>query len=131
MGTRRPSAPKGLTDRGRRFWRTVVAGYELEPDELELLVEICRLLDQVEALQAVLEQDGLTATGSVGQVRVHPAVGELRSSRALLGKLLAQLELPDPEGESLSTPTQARARKAARSRWERTARLREVRRRGA
>jgi hypothetical protein len=131
MGARRPPAPKGLAERGRRFWRTVVAGYELEPDELEVLVEVCRTLDQVEPLQALLEQDGLTVTGSVGQKRVHPAIGELRSSRALLGKLLAQLELPDPEGESLSTPQQARARKAARSRWGRTAQLREVRRRGA
>jgi hypothetical protein len=131
MATRRPPAPKGLGERGRRFWRTVQGTYELEPDERELLVEVCRTLDQAEGLQALLERDGLTVEGSTGQTRVHPTVGELRALRALLGKLLAQLELPDPQGGALAAPLQARGRKAARSRWDRTAQLREARRHGA
>lgn len=128
---KRPKPPPGLQERGRRFWRAVVGTYELEPDEVEVLVEVCRTLDQVETLQAAVDRDGLTVRGSVGQVRIHPAVSELRSSRLALGKLLAQLELPDLDGEALSSPTQARARKAARSRWDAAARAREARRHGA
>jgi len=109
-----------------------MAAYELESlDEVELLVEACRMLDQAEALQEILDCDGLQVLGSAGQPRVHPAVAELRSSRLALGRLLAQLALPDPEEETLPSPLQARARKAAHARWDRTARLREMRRRGA
>jgi len=106
-----------LKARGRRFWKAVSAGYELNVDELELLTEVCRCLDDVEALAATVERDGLTVPGSAGQTRVHPAVGELRACRALVGKLLAQLGLPGPDGERLDSPVRARARAAANKRW--------------
>ena len=116
MGTA-DRGPRGLKGRGRRFWKAVTAGYELNVDELELLTELCRCLDDVEALAAAVDRDGLTVPGSSGQTRVHPAVGELRATRALLGKLLAQLGLPGPDGETLDSPARARARTAARKRW--------------
>jgi hypothetical protein len=125
--TAKSTAPKDLEARGRRFWRTVTTSWTLEADELELLTEVCRTLDICERLQALLVAEGLTVPGSTGQPRVHPAAGELRSSRQVLGRLLAQLELPDLEGESLPSPATARARKAARSRWDRAARLQELR----
>jgi hypothetical protein len=86
---------------------------------LELLRECCRLLDECEALRVTVDTDGLTVSGSTGQPRVHPALGELRQHRLALGKLLAQLSLPDDAGESLPSPVQARARRAAESRWGR------------
>jgi hypothetical protein len=55
----------------------------------------------------------------------------LRAARALLGRLLAQLELPDPDGQGLASPERAKARKAARARWAPTAEIRELRRHGA
>ena len=109
--------PRGLKARGRRFWKAVRAGYELNVDELELLVEVCRCLDACEDLAVTVERDGLTVPGSSGQTRVHPAVGELRACRALVGKLLAQLGLPGPDGETLDSPVRARGRAAARKRW--------------
>jgi hypothetical protein len=124
-GNRR--APAGLGPRGRGFWRDVLNTYALDLAETQLLTETCRLLDQCEQLQAVLDRDGLTVTGSTGQQRIHPAVGELRACRTALGRLLAQLDLPDPEGDTLASPTSARARKAAQSRWDRTAAIRAAR----
>ena len=109
--------PRGLRARGHRFWKAVTAGYELNVDELELLTEVARCLDDCEDLAATVERDGLTVAGSSGQTRVHPAVGELRATRALVGKLLAQLGLPGPDGETLDSPVRARARAAARKRW--------------
>jgi hypothetical protein len=114
-------APKGLGARGRAFWRTVQADYDLDVAEIELLVEVCRALDECEALHAVVERDGRTVPGSRGQVVAHPALSELRSTRLMLGRLLAQLELPDEDGSSLPTPLQARGRRAASSRWAATA----------
>ncbi len=48
---------------------------------------------------------------------MHPARGELRQHRLALGKLLAQLSLPDEDDESLPSPLQARGRNAAAKRW--------------
>ena len=109
--------PSGLGVRGRAFWRTTVAAFELEDAELALLTEICRLLDECERLHDVVEAEGVSVAGSAGQVRVNPALGELRQHRLALGKLLGQLALPDAAGDHLRTPVGVRGRKAAATRW--------------
>ena len=57
-----------------------------------LLRECCRLLDECESLRASVDEDGTTVKGSAGQVRVHPALGELRQHRLALGRLLGSDE---------------------------------------
>jgi len=109
--------PKDLAARGRAFWRRTLDVFELSEVEMELLRECCRLLDECESLRVSVERDGTTVKGSTGQPRVHPALGELRQHRLALGRLLAQLSLPDEDDKALATPVQARARKAARTRW--------------
>lgn len=118
MTARRPTPPKDLGSRGRRFWADVVAVYELNVDELQLLVEVCRGLDELELLHALIA-DGVTVAGSRGQDRLHPALAEMRAVRLGLGRLLAQLGLPDPDSGApgLQTPQQVRARRAAETRW--------------
>jgi hypothetical protein len=119
MAGTRPAMPSGLGDRGRRFWRAVLGIYELSRAEVELLAEVCRVLDELDELRALIAEDGMSVHGSTGQRRLHPAVSEIRQRRALLGRLLSQLQLPDPEtGQTPQTPAQARARKAARARWD-------------
>ncbi|MDQ3275932.1 MAG: P27 family phage terminase small subunit [Actinomycetota bacterium] len=119
MTTEKPTMgpPTGLQARGCAFWHTVHAGWTLSADERELLLECCRALDVCEQLQEVLDQNGLMASGSAGQPRVHPALGELRATRRELAKLLAALGLPDPAGASVPSPSTVRARRAARARW--------------
>ena len=105
-------APSGLDARGAALWGRVTAQWDLRDDERELLTEVCRIVDTVEGLQAAVDADGPTVGG-----KVHPAIPELRQQRTVLGRLLGQLALPDEEGATLPTPTQARARKAAETRW--------------
>jgi len=115
---RKPAPPADLGARGRKFWRATMSAYELSGVELELLTECCRLLDDCEALRTAVERDGTMIAGSSGQVRVHPGVGELRQHRLALGRLLAQLALPDVDGGALATPRTAAARNAAQVRWK-------------
>lgn len=120
--TRKPPPPADLSVRGRKFWRTTLADFELSDVEMELLIECARLLDECESLRNAVHSDGVTVTGSTGQPRVHPALGELRQHRLALGRLLAQLALPDVEDEKLLSPAQSRGRKAAQTRWAKSAR---------
>ena len=117
MTTRKPAAPPDLGARGRKFWRTTMATFEMSDVETELLIEVARLLDECENLRNAVQTDGVTVAGSTGQPRVHPALGELRQHRLALGRLLAQLALPDVDDGSLSAPAQLRARKASETRW--------------
>ena len=122
MTTRKLATPADLGARGRKFWRTTMAGFELSDVETELLVECARLLDECESLRNAVDKEGVTVAGSTGQPRVHPALGELRQHRLALGRLLAQLALPDVEDEKLLSPAQSRGRKASQTRWAKSAR---------
>lgn len=109
--------PVGLRARGKRFWDAVCAEYDLSGIELELLAELCRTLDELDLLSRVLRKDGVSASGSKGQLRMHPALIELRSSRLVVSRLAAQLDLPDDDGAAVRSATSLRASKAANDRW--------------
>lgn len=115
MAAAKPAVPGELGPRGRKFWRLTVAAFELETEELELLREACRTLDNLDALAEALRADGPMVKGSEGQVRAHPAFVEMRGARLVLGRLLKQLALPEVE----APPSEAskRARVAAQERW--------------
>ena len=105
------------TSRGDAFRKAALKGFELTGSESELLNEVCNFIDEIDELQFTVTRDGVTVTGSTGQTRVHPALGELRQHRLALGRLLAQLGLPDPDGASLPTGAQVRGRSSAKKRW--------------
>lgn len=113
------ATPKGLNDDGAALWRKITGPYDLRTDELVTLESACRATDRVTLMRDELG-DQVTATGSMGQVVVHPLVAEIRAHEAQVTSLLTRLKLPDladgaPAGEESSRSTTARA--AAQSRW--------------
>jgi Phage terminase, small subunit len=124
VSTRVPTAPSDLAarGRGRRFWKRIVGEWECSPAELELLSEVCRSLDELDALRRAVVKDGATVAGSRGQRRNHPALAELRQGRAELRRLLDALGTPQPlaaaaGGDGVVSLTSRRAQRAARARW--------------
>ena len=91
-----PDPPAGFGVRGSGFWTKITTDYSMSPDEIEILTECCRTLDLVDRLD-----------GDPDETRT------LLSARALLGRLLAQLKIPD----GLSSPAKVRAQTAAATRW--------------
>jgi hypothetical protein len=77
-----------------------VAAFALSGAERQLLTEICRTLDIVEAL---------------AEREDRPSLAEVRQQRLALGRLLAQLEIP--ESHVTERPVARRARQAAEKRW--------------
>jgi hypothetical protein len=72
-------------------------------------------LDRLErALRALPE---LTTTGSMGQIRPHPLLEEVRRHRLLLERLTSALCLPAEDEDVGLTPGQRHGRKAIMARW--------------
>ncbi|GAB5896074.1 terminase [Mycolicibacterium mageritense] len=88
-----PTSPKGTGPSGRKLWRDVLGKYELEEHEMALLREAVRTVDQLDALAAITERDGLMVDGERGP-RAHPALIESRQLRIALARLTAALRLP-------------------------------------
>jgi hypothetical protein len=66
VGTR---APVGLGKAGRALWRQVSAEFGLAPHESAILVQVCRVIDRLDAIEAELAAGPLLVTGSTGQPR--------------------------------------------------------------
>jgi hypothetical protein len=78
-----------VTGSGRSWWTFTVAQFELDEHELAILREACRTVDSIDALQAVVDRDGVLNTSPQG-VRAHPALVELRAQRLCFAKLGGQ-----------------------------------------
>ena len=121
------TAPNGLGAAGRRVWCSIVGGlpdgWDLDERELSILALAAREADVVAALERTVKRDGLMVTGSAGQPRVHPAVAEARQGRLAVGRLLAQIALPDEDAAPRSESSK-RAQHAAQARWRRKERTR-------
>ncbi len=116
-------SPTGLGPAGKRLWREMLAalppGWEFDQRELALLDQACRQADDVAALERAVKKDGRTVKGSIGQVRLHPAVVELRQGRVVLARLLGELSMPVESAEKGTTAAGKRGLRAAKVRWDR------------
>lgn len=109
-------APEHLGDAGRGLWDALHADLEFEPWETEIVRRACDQVDDIRHLELTLERQGGVVAGSMGQPRLNPIFAEVRQGRLAVAKLLAQLKIPDADGEPL-TDAQRRAKHAATTRW--------------
>jgi hypothetical protein len=114
--SRRRAAP--TLSRGEQLRADVLAGWELEPHEVQILAEACRALDTIDALAAVVAVDGPTVTTASGVTAVHPAIQETRLQEAIVARLLATLNLRGSDGSpALLTGMQLRSATGNSARW--------------
>lgn len=106
--------PEGLGERAAALWTGTVTGNRLEAGELVLLEEACRLVDQIDVMQAALDEQGPVTKGSRGQLVASPLIREMRSNRLAVSRILRQLMAAAPvaEGDVRLTPSE-RGRRAA------------------
>lgn len=91
---------------------------EWEPTELAVLAMIEDTADRVDALKAIVDEQGMMIAGSKGQQRLHPALQEERMARDQLGRLLDRLKLPAVDEDGMpEKPKSARHQRAVARRW--------------
>lgn len=85
-----------------------------EPDAKEntLLDTARKLLDRLDALEAIVARDGLMLTSPSGVVKVHPAAVEHRQLAANLARVLGNVVIGDSSAGK--SPVK---QKAAQTRW--------------
>ncbi len=94
--SRLPRAPRHLSADAKKWWKYVVATYELAPEHVRLLRLASEAWDRAQQARETLQEQGTYYNDRFGQPRTHPAVAVERDSRAAFAKLLRQLDL---EGE--------------------------------
>lgn len=119
-----PAEP-GEPEAGYELWQSIRAvGYDLRPDELNLLLNACHEQTLIAALQKqsseVVRSGDYYVTGSQGQLVINPIFAEIARHRGLLASLLRQMKLPDEdsgEDEGSQETISEKASRAANTRW--------------
>jgi hypothetical protein len=117
MTEKAPRAPVGLAATGKRLWRDLSEAYSFRPDERVLVVELCRLSDDLERLRRDLADEPATVTGSTGQMVVHPLRLELHRTSGRFESVVRTLGLPDETESAGSNNATWAGRNLARARW--------------
>ena len=113
-----PPVPPGLKTRGARTWVTMTSEYSFNdaPERLLILEELCRCIDTVDRLQAIIDAESdLRVKGSQGQPVALPEIAEARQWRQSVIALTRALALPADDEQDLS-PT-ALGKLGAQARW--------------
>ena len=108
-----PRAPKGLGPRGRRLWRQVNGDSELDPGQVVILEEACRMADRLDELDSIIQGKGVLRLmqfrledvledddekRTVVEVKFNSVLAEARQQQNVLKQLIVSLRLPDAEG---------------------------------
>jgi hypothetical protein len=122
-----PRPPPDLAARGRALWRQVQEVYELDPVEEQLLLELCKVLDRINSIEAELDTSASWAVlGSAGQWRTHPLLTSLDNQVKLADRLASSLGVSMPNAAAGQHKGHGHQQKAARTRWARRARAASV-----
>ena len=94
-------APLGVT--ARNLWESIHADYDLSASENLLLLEICRTVDRLDALNADIQEHGMLSGG-----KLRPAAREARQLGIVFARLMGALSLPDLDTEEDAPPKYVR-----------------------
>lgn len=93
--------PEHLQAAGRRYWREVMAEWELEPERLAILENACGCLDRIAQCRNRVRRDGLTVASSRdGRPVAHPLLSAERQAQSLHAQLVKALGLNDEPAPS-------------------------------
>lgn len=88
-----PTPPRDLRSDTRRWWKEIVAGYELESSHLRILTLAGRAWDRGEQARQVLRSGGLSFVDDHGVRRPRPEVAIERNAAILFSRLVRELRL--------------------------------------
>jgi len=92
------TVPKTLLAGGKRLWRNVIDGWEVQSEQYGLLENVCRSQDRIDKLTRIVDRQGMTQKNRFGQAVAHPAALLLRSEVANFTQLYRLLQLQAPSG---------------------------------
>jgi hypothetical protein len=94
-------APKTLKAKGKQLWRDVLAGWDVQAEQLVLLQDLCECQDRISELSGILRKEGQLSLDRFGISRPHPATLILKGEVGNFTRLYKALALETPGGSDL------------------------------
>jgi phage terminase small subunit len=96
-----PKPPAYLTPATKKWFKSIVTEYALEPHHLRLLVLAAESWDECQRAREAVRKLGQTYTDRFGSPKERPEVATARQARTTFGRLLREVGL-----DAASSPTQ-------------------------
>ena len=93
MTERLPSAPSHLSVATKKWWKSVVNEYALQPHHFRLLQLAGEAWDRAQSARKILDKDGLTYTDRFKAPRPRPEIAIERDNRLAFARLVRELDL--------------------------------------
>lgn len=110
MRTSTIKPPKHLSPETKKWFASVMRGFELEPHHQRLLVLACESWDRTEQARRAIAENGITFRDKNGMPRARPEIRIERESKLTFEKLVRAMgldlastsdELPRPGGSPI------------------------------
>ena len=115
--TQRKTYPRGLKAHGKAVWDNVVDNYTIDPAETVVLEQLCKTIDQIDAIDAEMSTMGIIVAGSKGQPTVNGLIRARMDLVKLVDQLSRSLSLPvgnETQGRRRSPEVRAAAKSGGR-----------------
>ena len=90
--------PKSLKITGKQLWSDVLGGWEVQPEQLVVLQDLCESQDRLSELSALLRKEGQIIRDRFGIQKPHPAAIVLKGEVGNFTRLYKALALETPGG---------------------------------
>jgi hypothetical protein len=105
--------PSHLSTKAASLWRDTLASYDLSAHELEVFRLALEALDRAAQARRTLGREGVYRENRFGDPVPHPAVKVEKDSAATFARLVAKLDLPEPEADAPAKAPPARLRRVS------------------
>lgn len=85
--------PTHLSKPTQKWWREIVAEYDLESQHLRILQMACEAWDRCEQARKVIAEEGMTFKDRFGQIKARPEIAIERDNRIAFARLMRELAL--------------------------------------
>ena len=90
--------PKSLKKSGKQLWEDLNSGWEIVPEQLVILQDLCETQDRLSQLATILREEGQLVRDRYGHPKPHPASVMLKAEIANFSHLWRMLQLEAPSG---------------------------------
>jgi phage terminase small subunit len=90
---RMPKPPATLSDTSKKFWKAVLAGWELDTNHIRLLQVACEQWDRATEARAAVSEAGAYFSDRHGNIKPHPGLSIEVQARKLFIHALREIGL--------------------------------------
>jgi len=90
---KKQNAPSALGPAGKKFWKKIVAEWNLDPHHVELLAQAAKCLDRIAAAREIIDREGIIVKDRFGCSKRHPAVDVELQNKITFNRTLREIGL--------------------------------------